>query len=274
MDSGNSSLKQLSVEYGISVEAIQYFVRETKKATEAQKERGTSDTEYAKLMRGIYNEIGLAQMNATKAAMDHAQASADANAEGLRLMQLDLIKFEEDTAAAAEQARQQEYDAWFKSVNEGVLIVGQAISQVDAAVTGSLQRMQAAVQSTVTSWTQAMQQVQSGAGTLSGSVQQGGGMWKATREQIQRSKETGRYYGPVTEGGPGGLGEAGDGARRAGVVRRDVSRRRTRPGAVHAQERRQHRAEFRAGRHHDQRRCARFLLRHARVRAEARQQGQ
>ena len=137
MASGNSTLKQLAEEFGVSVEALQYYQRELKKTTDAQKAQGEAQRAYAKLMSETHNEIGLAQM---KAAEDpkHAKASAEANPEGLRLMQLDLITFEEDTAAAAEAARQQEYDAWFKSVNEGVLIVGQAIGQVDAAVGASL----------------------------------------------------------------------------------------------------------------------------------------
>ena len=145
LESGNSNLKQLSVEYNISAEAIQYFVRETKKATEAQKERAESDKAYATLMSDVQNEIGLAQMKAAKETMERAEA----NQEGLRLMAIDRIKWEEDVAEAAkvaaekaDQARQTEYDAWWKSVNEGVLIVGQAIASVDAQVTGSLARTQ------------------------------------------------------------------------------------------------------------------------------------
>jgi hypothetical protein len=200
LDSGNSSLKQLSVEYGLSVEAIQYFQRETKKATEAQKERAETDRQYAKLMSDIRNEQGLAQMAADKATMDRAEA----NQEGLRLMAIDRIRWEEEVAEAAkvaaekaDQARQAEYDAWFKSVNEGVLIIGQAIDAVDAKVAGSLARTQTAV----TSWSQAMQMVSAGAGTMSGTVPAVGGPWQATREQIQRSYEMGKYWGPVDQFG-------------------------------------------------------------------------
>ena len=159
---------------------------------QAHKADVAAERDYLNMMTQHMDALG----EADKVAMEQAKASAEANAEGLRLMQIDLITFEEETAAAAERARQTEYDAWFKSVNEGVLIVGQAIDATDAKVSASLARTQSAV----TSWSQAMMQVNSGLGTLGGTVQSGG-MFGATREQIEASAAVGRYFGPVDEFG-------------------------------------------------------------------------
>ena len=114
----------------------------------------------------------------------------------------------EDSAAAWERY-QREQDAIVKEAERNIAAMAASNTSTHGSMTtamgqqwqGYAQQANTAIQGTVSSWSHAMQQVQAGLGTLSGTVQQGGGPFKASRAQIQESKARGRYYGPLTPSG-------------------------------------------------------------------------
>lgn len=87
-----------------------------------------ANADLAKMYSDTANLTGQFQMDAAKAAMDQAKASAEANARGLDLMLLDFIKHEEALLEVAKQARvKAEKDAQEfleKELHGGMLITG------------------------------------------------------------------------------------------------------------------------------------------------------
>lgn len=115
-----------------------------------------ANADYAKLMSDTANLTGQFQMDAAKAAMDQAQASAEANARGLDLMLLDFIKHEEALMAEAEKARQKEAAAaqtFFQTeLGGGMKIIGADLApgMSELARPQSLERPQSLSQRGVT----------------------------------------------------------------------------------------------------------------------------